>query len=583
MDTVMSDGERIHCVVRDPGGTADQTGAAGVTGVTGVTVVVLHGAGNGSAGLLVPVLDEFAARGCRVVAPDFSGHGRSSGDPDGLSLERRFVQARAVIDRIVPDGDDLVLVGFSMSGQTVADLVGHYGGRVRAIGLCAPAVYAREAWRVPFGHGFTEIIRREGGWRDTTALDTLRGYEGTAVLAVPGTDDVIPPDVTGAVEDALTARSRYRRLDVPGAGHRLGVWFVTAAEDRRRFADAVLAPPGTPAWVEKALPGGERVVSERWLTGGWTSQMRLLRTEGPALEAGPGPGREAGPVPGREVGPGPGREAGPGPGGGRDVVLRSFVKPFYRRHAPGLLAREADVLALLAGTGIPAPECLAVDATGEFCDAPSLLMTRLPGAVRVDEAGLDARAGLLARQLVRIHAVSVTEGTRPRPYQAWTSPERVRVPAGTSRPRVWARAVEVIGREAPAYEGVFLHRDFHPGNVLFSGAGADLRLSGVVDWVETSWGPADLDVAHCSTALALLHGVEHGLAFAGRYAAHGGVLSRDPEARLYWRLLDALAFAPDAEKVARPWRELGRTDLTPQLLAARLETYVAELLEGAGG
>ncbi|MER7112426.1 alpha/beta fold hydrolase [Streptomyces sp. NPDC000229] len=530
----MCDGERISFVARDHDGAA------------GATVVVLHGAGNGSADALVPVLDEFAGRGCRVVAPDFSGHGRSSGALEELSLERRFLQARAVIDRVVPDGDELVLVGFSMSGQTVADLVGHYGGRVRAIGLCAPAVYGREAWGIRFGHGFTEIIRQEGGWRDSAALDALRAFEGTAVLAVPGDDEVIPRAVTEAVEDALTTRSRYRRLDMERAGHRLGVWFVTEADDRRRFVDAVLAPPRTPDWVEKSLPEGERVRSARWLAGGWTSQMRLLRTETE-----------------------------------RDLVLRSFVKPFYRRHAPGLLAREAEVLGLLADGDVPVPGCLAVDAVGEFCDAPSLLMTRLPGAVRVDEADLDARVELLARQLVGIHRVSVPEGARPRPYQAWTSPERVRVPDGTARPELWARAVEVIGREAPAYEGRFLHRDFHPGNVLFTGAGEELRLSGVVDWVETSWGPADLDVAHCSTALALLYGVERGLRFAEWYVVHGGVLSGDAEARLYWRLLDALAFAPDADKVGRSWRELGRTDLTPQVLAARLETYVGALLGGA--
>ncbi|MGA5101914.1 alpha/beta fold hydrolase [Streptomyces lavendulocolor] len=539
MDAVECDGERIALVRRDPGG------------VPGVTVLVLHGAGNGSAERLVPVVDEFAARGFRVVAPDFSGHGRSSGDPAELSLERRFVQARAVVDRVVPEGDELVLVGFSMSGQTVADLVAHYGGRVRAVGLCAPAVYAREAWGVRFGHGFTEIIRRADGWRDSAAPDALRAFEGTAVLAVPGSDEVIPPAVTEAVEDALTARSRYRRLDVERAGHRLGAWFATGADDRRQFVDAVTAPPRTPDWVAKSLREGERVRSARLLAGGWTSQMRLLRVAGPR-------------------------------GDGRDLVLRSFVKPFYRRHAAGLLAREAEVLGLLAGTGIPVPECLAVDAAAEFCDAPSLLMTRLPGAVRVGEEDLQARLGLLARQLVAVHRVPVPRGARPRPYQAWTSPERVRVPEGTERPGLWARAVEVIGREAPAYEGCFLHRDFHPGNVLFTGEGEDLRVSGVVDWVETSWGPADLDVAHCSTALALLYGAECGLGFAGRYVAHGGVLAADPEARLYWRLLDALAFAPDADKVGRSWRELGRADLTPRVLAARLEAYVGALLEGPG-
>lgn len=78
--------------------------------------------------------------------------------------------------------------------------------------------------------------------------------------------------------------------------------------------------------------------------------------------------------------------------------------------------------------------------------------------------------------------------------------------------------MEHLRRDAPQYEGVFLHRDLHPGNVLFDGG----EVSGVVDWVETSWGPADLDVAHCSTALALLHGPEDGLSFAGSSSGAGG-------------------------------------------------------------
>ncbi|MFJ5220557.1 phosphotransferase family protein [Streptomyces sp. NPDC088354] len=224
---------------------------------------------------------------------------------------------------------------------------------------------------------------------------------------------------------------------------------------------------------------------------------------------------------------------------------------------------------------MPAARLVAVDPTARHCDAPSLLMTRRPGTVCLDERGAARRADLLARQLAAVHAVRPPESGRPRPYQAWTSPERVGVPEGTPVPRVWERSVAAIRRAPPPYQGCFLHRDFHPGNVLF----ADGAVSGVVDWVETSWGPADLDVAHCATALALLHGPQEGMAFADRYAAAGGRPLADGAAHLYWRLLDAPAFAPDAEKVAVPWRELGRTDLTPGLPARRLEASVDAVLE----
>lgn len=536
------DGERLAGVHGEGGGPA-----AAAT----VTAVLLHGAGNGSKERLLPLLDEFTAHGCRALAFDFRGHGESSGDLAASSLRGRFEQAVAVIDAQVPAASPLVLVGFSMSGQTVADLVRHYGERVAALGLCAPAVYAGEAWDVPFGRGdgrFSALIRRPDSWRRSPALDALRGYEGRAVLAVPGTDTVIPPGVTEAVQEALAYRAQFTRLELPDADHQLGRWMHDHAEDRRELVAALLTGLGeagwtaTRGWVAKQLPEGRSVVDTGFLSGGWSSQMRRLTLDD-----------------------------------GSELVLRSFVKPFFRHHAPGLLGREASVLALLAAEdGVPAPGPVAVDATAEHCDHPSLLMSRLPGRVRVDAEDLERRLDLLAEQLVRIHRV--VPGERPRAYQAWTGPERVR---GVRGP-LWERAVDVIRQDPPPYEGCFLHRDFHPGNVLFTGAGDGLRISGVVDWVETSWGPADLDVAHCSTALALLHGPEHGLDFRERYEARGGRRLAAGPAHLYWRLLDALAYCPDAAKLAGPWRELGRTDLTPEVLGGRLEAYVRGLVERYG-
>jgi len=305
----------------------------------------------------------------------------------------------------------------------------------------------------------------------------------------------------------------------------------------------------TRRWAEEQVGGGRPVDAVERLRGGWTSEMRRLRFGGPDTP--------------------------------RWFVLRSFVKPFFVRHAEGLLTREADILRLLARSDVPVAVLEAVDATARHCDHPSLLMTLLPGTVRLGEEDAGLRTELLARQLVGIHRVRVPAGARPRVYEAWTSPERVSLPGATERTHLWQRAVDVIRRDPPDHRPCFLHRDFHPGNVLFSGHGAVPRSTGVVDWVETSWGPADLDVAHCSTALALLHGPGEAMRLAERYVAAGGVLSGDPSAHLYWRILDALAFS-NVEKVALPWRELGRTDLTPALLTSRLEDYLHALFSRYG-
>ncbi|MFD4606044.1 alpha/beta hydrolase [Streptomyces sp. NPDC058464] len=233
------DGERLSGVRTWAAGGPDGSG--------GPVAVLLHGAGTGTERRLRPLLAEFTAHGRPALAFDFSGHGESTGALAELSLRRRFEQATAVIDAQVEPERPLILVGFSMSGQTVADLVRHYGDRASAIGLCSPAVYTPESWDVPFGDGtgrFTDLIRTPDAWRASPALAALRSYAGRAVLAVPGTDAVIPPQVTAAVQDALRTRSRYTRFELPDAEHRLGLWFREHPDDRREFVAMLLRHQG---------------------------------------------------------------------------------------------------------------------------------------------------------------------------------------------------------------------------------------------------------------------------------------------------------------------------------------------------
>lgn len=211
----------------------------------------------------------------------------------------------------------------------------------------------------------------------------------------------------------------------------------------------------------------------------------------------------------------------------RALVLRHMDREPWSRHAPELIGREAEVLQRLAGTAVPAAELIAFD-------APRLLMTRLPGALRLEDPPLEA----LAHTLVTIHGVQA----RPRAYQSWV---RLEAPPEWGDGPLWTWALDAISGPAPAYDGCFLHRDFHHGNVLFAGD----AVSGVVDWVETSWGPADLDVAHCCTYLALRCGLDAVAAFRAAYVRAGGTLSGDR----YWPLLDLVAMAT-APTLTVEWR-----------------------------
>ncbi|MBB5782365.1 phosphotransferase family protein [Nonomuraea jabiensis] len=315
--------------------------------------------------------------------------------------------------------------------------------------------------------------------------------------------------------------------------------------------DEAAVRPLTLAWVSRHLEVGERILKTEALHGGITAEMRRLTI-------------------------------GTRDGGTRDLVLRSFVDPFYVRGAEDGLNGEAGALSLLTGTGVPAPGLVAVDPTAAHCEYPSLLMTHLTGRTVLDDEGLETRVPLLARQLVAIHALRPAE--RPRKYVTLTTADTVVVPKGADA-EAWAAAIDVIRKPAPSYEGRFLHRDFQPGNVLFDvppSTPTGARITGVVDWAGTCWGPADLDVAHCSTNLALLHGPAWGLRFAEAYEEAGGVLAAAASERLYWQVRDGLACSEEVQLVSQPWREAGRTELTTRAVEERLDAYVTALMDALG-
>ncbi|MEW2623300.1 aminoglycoside phosphotransferase family protein [Streptomyces sp. NPDC048106] len=315
--------------------------------------------------------------------------------------------------------------------------------------------------------------------------------------------------------------------------------------------EAANVRPLTLAWVRRHLEADERIVGAEALHGGATADMRRLTI-------------------------------GTRDGGTRHLVLRSFVGPTRQGPAEDLLHREADALTTLTGTGVPAPGLVAVDQTAAHCEYPSLLMTHLPGRTVLDDEGLETRLPLLARQLVAVHAVR--PAVRPREYVALTTADTVVTPAGADA-AVWAAAIDVIRKPAPRYEGRLLHRDFQPGNVLFDlppedPAGAvGARITGVVDWAAASWGPADLDVAHCSTNLALLHGPVWGLRFTEAYQEAGGRLAAAADERRYWQVREPLAFSEEVQSVAQPWREAGRTELTTRDVEERLDAYLTSLMD----
>ena len=173
-------------------------------------------------------------------------------------------------------------------------------------------------------------------------------------------------------------------------------------------------------------------------------------------------------------------------------------------------------------------------------------MTLLPGALRLDAEAPDA----LARTLLAIHAVDPPR--RPRDFYDWAYPERRHVPEWASDAGVWEWAFAAIDRAAAAVRRLLPAPRLPPGNVLFAGS----EVTGVVDWVETSWGPptSTSRIAgprwRCRTASPRRRPLPR------RLRPRGRALGGDP----YWDVIDAVGFLPDPRRSPRrgAWRD-GRT------------------------
>jgi aminoglycoside phosphotransferase (APT) family kinase protein len=180
----------------------------------------------------------------------------------------------------------------------------------------------------------------------------------------------------------------------------------------------------------------------------------------------------------------------------RQAVLRRYVRPELNADDPDIAVREARALSVAESVFVPTPSLLATDPAGGEAGAPAVLMSRLPGRVEWWPADIDRWLRGLAGVLPHIHSsppppAGVLRRFAPYPQTSYRPPDWARYPA------VWERAAEISQGPVPALPAVLLHRDFHPGNVLWR-RGA---VCGVVDWAGACTGPAVADVAHCRVNL----------------------------------------------------------------------------------
>jgi aminoglycoside phosphotransferase (APT) family kinase protein len=254
-------------------------------------------------------------------------------------------------------------------------------------------------------------------------------------------------------------------------------------------------------------------------------------------------------------------------GGGRThrLVLRRWARPGWETGDPDYtVERETRVLGLLGPTSVPTPVVVAADPAGVHCGVPAIILTRLPGhPPHPADAATGGFCCQLAETLAVIHDAGSAAGARLDPYRLYYDRPRAAPARWMHRYAVWAQATAVARQPPPAAAMTLIHRDYHPGNTLWSRG----RLTGVVDWTQASCGPPGLDLGHMRWNLVADHGQQAADRFLACYRAATGItLDEQP----YWDLVSLLDLLLGVDDPG----DIGAEDLR------RFEDYAKTALSG---
>lgn len=255
--------------------------------------------------------------------------------------------------------------------------------------------------------------------------------------------------------------------------------------------------------------------------------------------------------------------------GGEEMVIRQIDNQNWLSEEPDLVSHEARSLQVAEQVSVTTPELIAFDATGKMSGMPALLMTQVDGTVILQPRDLNGWLLGLAKCLADIH---VTEVKLPDTYDAYTNSETVQPPTWTAVPDMWKKAIDYVCNKEPPHEShAFIHRDFHPANVLWK----DGQIAGVVDWVNACLGPKGVDVGHCRWNLAMLHSVAAADCFLENYCRY---MMADFTYNPYWDLVSILDVLSDPIEVYSGWAAFGVTDITKEKMAKRMDAYCSSVM-----
>ena len=248
-------------------------------------------------------------------------------------------------------------------------------------------------------------------------------------------------------------------------------------------------------------------------------------------------------------------------GGTTSLVLRAHGAS-HSGHDAQLEHRLLDVL---HRGGMPVPEPLLVDVSGELLDDPYLVMRFVDGSTTIPAEKQDVRVAAMADALSAIHALP-TARLPTLPLRLDPLPELLEfLPEGEAW-RPLYRHLEAMTDTAYTGTPRLLHGDFWPENLLWR----DDALVAILDWEDAALGDPLSDVASCRVELRYQLGRPVMQRFANAYAA-GNSLPEQMVGFGKWVVKAAidgvlglalgLCLIPVGERVITPiWRRVFKSD-----------------------
>ncbi|HYY87745.1 MAG TPA: phosphotransferase [Chloroflexota bacterium] len=257
------------------------------------------------------------------------------------------------------------------------------------------------------------------------------------------------------------------------------------------------------------------------------------------------------------------------------VVVRRYGE-YWQRTDPVACRREFRLLEVLADSSFPAPKPLLLEAEAGPFDAPTVVMSHLPGRPLLAPRNLPDYLQQMAGTLAHLHQLPID--------RLDFLPDQTAMVArvlGASRPSaddplqqaVWDSAVAAWGPVAePGGPRALVHGDYWPGNVLWKRG----RLVGVVDWEQPRLGDPAKDVATCRGDLTILFGGVAADEFLMRYESASG---RHIEHLRFWDLFISTWAVREIDEWAVVYPLLGRPDLTPDAARTRIRAFARAALD----